>query len=257
MTDQTDIEDAHHPQRSVVVPVASARRGVEHLLTQGVVTAWFARARWPELVPVTDLRLPLATVKPEQRGDRVSASGGVCRVAGLRVLDPHFPTTTTPARSRWSGQGTLSPSGPSGGTSDSHRRTGESGGGPLWWACCLGGGRLHLFQPTDVLTAATAGHAQALCGRFLPVEGLILPGSSGALCLACIPGIVPYQQKREPDEHRLRGSQPRRFPCCAADQRLTSPEVTPTMLTGPDDPGAAADGTPIVQQHRIQQHRTP
>lgn len=95
MTDQTDIEDDH--QRSVVVPVASARRDVEHRLAERVVPAGFARAAWPESVQVADLRLPLATVEPEQHGNRAPESGGVRQVTvtGLRVPDPQFPTTTT------------------------------------------------------------------------------------------------------------------------------------------------------------------
>jgi hypothetical protein len=67
MTDRTGTEDERHQsQGSGVRPVASARRGVEHLLAGGV-TAGFARAVWPELVLVADLRLPLATMEPERR----------------------------------------------------------------------------------------------------------------------------------------------------------------------------------------------
>ncbi len=268
MTDRTGTEDERHQsQGSGVLPVASARRGVEHLLAEGVLTAGFARAMWLESVPVADLRLPLATVEPEQRGDRAAESGGVRRVTvtGLRVPDPPFPTTTTPARQRLSGPGPLAACG--GGTPDSHRRAGESGVGPLRWARCPDDGLLHLLQPADVVvattTTTTAGHAQTLCGRPLPAEGLTLTHcSSGALCMTCITGITPHQQKRQPDEHRPRGPRPapgqdpphRR----AADRRSTSPEVTPTMPTRPYDPWADADGTPILQQCRIpRQRRTP
>lgn len=171
MTDQADSEDDHHQQRWGVPPVARARRGIEHLLggiehllVEGVVTAGFARARWPESVLVSDLRLPLATVEPEQCGDRAAASGGVRRgmVTGLRVPGPQFPIMTTPARRRLSGAGPLVACG--GGRLDWHRWAGESGVGPLRWARCLDEGRLHLLQPADVVTATTTGHAQALCG---------------------------------------------------------------------------------------------
>lgn len=133
MTDQTGTEEKRHqPQRSGVLPAASTRRGVEHLLAEGVMAAGLARATWSESVPVANLGLPLATVEPHQRRDRAPESGGGRRVAvtGLRVPAPHpFPTATTPARQRLSGPGLLPAC--SGGELDSHRRAEESGAGPL------------------------------------------------------------------------------------------------------------------------------
>lgn len=67
MTGQTAIED-DQPRGSVLVAVASGCRGVEHLVAEVVVTAGFARATYSKSVPVADLRLPLATVEPEQHG---------------------------------------------------------------------------------------------------------------------------------------------------------------------------------------------
>ncbi|MGH3946463.1 MAG: hypothetical protein ACRDSI_15665 [Pseudonocardiaceae bacterium] len=61
MIDGTDAKDERCQQ---VPPVASIGQGVEHLRADGALTAGFARAAWP------DLRLPLATVEPEQCGDR-------------------------------------------------------------------------------------------------------------------------------------------------------------------------------------------
>jgi hypothetical protein len=46
--------------------------------------------------------------------------------------------------------------------------------------------RPHLLAPVDVVLAATAGRAQALCGRRIPAEGLTLGGPSRALCVSCI-----------------------------------------------------------------------
>ncbi|MGH3886403.1 MAG: hypothetical protein ACRDSZ_07505 [Pseudonocardiaceae bacterium] len=173
-TDQTDLEDDHQQQRSVVVPVASARRGVEYLVAEAVVTAGFVRAAWPESVPVPDLTLPLATMEPGRRGDRAAGSGGARRVTiatGGWAPDSQFPTTIS-ARQRLSGSGPLITRG--GGGLDSHRRAGESGAGALRWGRCLDDGCLHLLPPAAVAATTTAGHAPALCGRPLAVEGLTL-----------------------------------------------------------------------------------
>ncbi|MGQ0719114.1 MAG: hypothetical protein ACT4NP_17715 [Pseudonocardiales bacterium] len=67
MTDRTGAEDEWRQQ---VLPVAGVVQGVEHLLADGVLTAGLARAAWPGAAPVPDLRLPLATVEPEQCVDR-------------------------------------------------------------------------------------------------------------------------------------------------------------------------------------------
>ncbi|MGH3775426.1 MAG: hypothetical protein ACRDRR_06765 [Pseudonocardiaceae bacterium] len=67
MTDRTDAEDEWRQQ---ALPVACLSQGVEHLIADGVLTAGFVRAAWPEAAPVPDLRLPLATVEPEQCGAR-------------------------------------------------------------------------------------------------------------------------------------------------------------------------------------------
>lgn len=67
VTDRIDAEDERHQQ---LLPVANVGQSVEHLLADGVLTAGFARAAWPEAALVPDLRLPLATVEPEQCGDR-------------------------------------------------------------------------------------------------------------------------------------------------------------------------------------------
>lgn len=165
MTDQTDTGDERHQQ---LLPVTSDHRGLGHLLAEGVMAAGFARARWPELVPVADLRLPLATVEPEQRGDPIPESGGVRRVTvtGLRMPDAPFPITTSPARQRLRGSGLLAACG--GDMPDFHCRAGELGVGSLRWARCPDDGLVHLLQPADVITATTAGHARALCGRFPP-----------------------------------------------------------------------------------------
>ena len=54
------------------------------------------------------------------------------------------------------------------------------------WAHCPVDERLHLLASVDVVLAATPGHAQALCGRRIPTEGLTLGGPSRALCVSCI-----------------------------------------------------------------------
>ncbi len=99
------------------------------------------------------------------------------------------PDTKTPAGRRSSSPAPLPAPG---GQPDPSYQAGKSSVGQLRWAHCPNDRRLHLLQPTDVI-AATEGHAEALCGRALPAEGLTLThGSSGALCLTCIARIRPH-----------------------------------------------------------------
>lgn len=177
MIDLTDLEDGRHQrQRSAVVPVADACRGAEHVVAEGVVTARFARAMWPDSVLVVDLEFPLATGEPEQCGDQAAESGGGSRSPGCGCPTPNSATATTPVRAR------------------------ESGVGALRWGRCPNDGCLHLLQSAAVAAAITAGHTRALCGRPLSVEGLtLIHGSAGALCMPCITGIISPPAKTRAD----------------------------------------------------------
>ncbi|MGH3685053.1 MAG: hypothetical protein ACRDRU_07660 [Pseudonocardiaceae bacterium] len=115
----------------------------------------------------------------------------VLRQVGLRVPDPLFSTTIPADR-----QPPCPPPLPPGGQPDP-QHSGD-GAGPLRWARCPDGGRLHLLAPAEVVIAATRGHAQALCGRPLAAEGLTLAQGSAELCIACLAGITPHQQPTHP-----------------------------------------------------------
>jgi hypothetical protein len=89
-----------------------------------------------------------------------------------------------------------------GGQPDPSPRAEGSSGGPLRWARCPDDGRRHLLQPAEVVVAATGGHAHALCGRFLPAEGLTLAhGSVAALCLTCLTATSPREEQPQPEAH--------------------------------------------------------
>ena len=99
-----------------------------------------------------------------------------CKVI-LPVPPPQFPHKI-PAGRRLSG----SPEPAPGGRPDPSLGAGER---PRWARCPVDE-RLHLLAPVDVVLAATAGHARALCGGRRPTEGLTLGGPSRALCVSCI-----------------------------------------------------------------------
>jgi hypothetical protein len=108
------------------------------------------------------------------------------RCPGVQVPDPQFPHKT-PAGRRSSVPVSLPAPG---GQPESNPEARESGAGQLRWARCLHDERLHLLEPADVAAATTGSPAQALHGRTLPAESLIIVGRSpGALCMACVDGI--------------------------------------------------------------------
>lgn len=130
---------------------------------------------------------------------------GTPRPSGLRVPAPQFPTRTA-GRKRLSGPGPLAP--PAVSEPDAGCAAGESSVGPLRWARCPDG-RLHLLQPADVVVAATGGQAEALCGRSLPAEGLTLThGSAEALCLTCLAGTGPREERPQPEAPGPRNPRP-------------------------------------------------
>ena len=89
-----------------------------------------------------------------------------------------------------------------GGQPDPSPRAEGSSGRPLRWAHCPNDGWLHLLWPAEVVGAPTTGHAHALCGRLLPVEGLTLAhGSVGALCLTCLTATSPSEEQPPAEAH--------------------------------------------------------
>jgi hypothetical protein len=131
------------------------------------------------------LRLVSLTTAGHVRHAQHARAVATPRWAALRVPDPQFPLKT-PAGRRSSTP--VPPSAP-GGQPVPTPGPGVSGAGPLRWARRPDEGRLRLLAPADVAVAAAGGHARALCGRWLPAEGLTLTGAAGALCLACVAGI--------------------------------------------------------------------
>lgn len=112
---------------------------------------------------------------------------GTPHLRGLQIPDPQFPTKIPPGR-----QSTYParPSAPSGQPAPRHQ-AGGSRVEQLRWARCPEDGCLHLLQSADVALVAARGHAQALCGYRIPVQGLTITSvRSGALCMACITGAT-------------------------------------------------------------------
>jgi hypothetical protein len=106
------------------------------------------------------------------------------RAAVWVVPDPQFPAKT-PADHQSS-----TPASTPDGQPGSSPQPGKSSGERLRWARCRDDRYLHLLALADVITAAAEGHAQVLCGRWLPAEDLtITHGPPGTLCLSCLAGV--------------------------------------------------------------------
>ncbi|MGB8994240.1 MAG: hypothetical protein WCC65_02890 [Pseudonocardiaceae bacterium] len=108
-------------------------------------------------------------------------------LVGLRIPDPQFPSRPS------AGRPPSRPAAPParGGQLAPPAATGGARVEQLRWARCPDDGRLHLLQPAGVNLAAASGHAQALCGHRVPVQGLTINGvPSGALCMACVMGAT-------------------------------------------------------------------
>lgn len=54
------------------------------------------------------------------------------------------------------------------------------------WGCCPVDERLHLLASCDVAATASEGFAAALCGHWIALEHLALPGRAGTPCSGCV-----------------------------------------------------------------------
>ncbi len=112
---------------------------------------------------------------------------GQPRRAGLRVPEPQFPSKPAAHRSSYS----IPLPAPHPDCPDPRRPGERPTVEQLRWARCPDEGRLHLLEPADVAAATTQGHAQAVCGRRIPADGLTITSDlSGALCMSCVVGAA-------------------------------------------------------------------
>jgi hypothetical protein len=108
--------------------------------------------------------------------------------AGQVVINPCVQFPAKPPAGRQSSTPASTP----GSQPDHSPEPGTSGssGGKLRWARGRDDGRLLLLAPTNVVTLTAGDHAQALCGCWLAMEGLIIThGLPGTLCLGCLTGV--------------------------------------------------------------------